>query len=107
VRKTRKRYSSKIILPKWVLFPQKKKRCGENKKEGSSGEDKVNYYTNKKEELPMNAIIPYYNLNAKQKKSIISFNQKLYKKAQGKRRHSYSTTCKMLQDTQENTSYTF
>jgi len=55
----------------------------------------------------MNAIIPYYNLNAKQKKSIISFNQKLYKKAQGKRRHSYSTTCKMLQDTQENTSYTF
>jgi len=48
----------------------------------------------------MNAIIPYYNLNAKQKKIIISTNQKLYK------RSSYSMTYKPSQDTQENTSFT-
>ena len=32
----------------------------------------------------MNAVIPYYNLNPKQKKIIISANQKLYKKASKK-----------------------
>jgi len=76
------RYSSKIIVPNGVLFPQKGEKRGERgRKEGSSGEDTVNYISNKKEELPMHAVIPYYNLNAKQKKIIISANQKLYKRA--------------------------
>jgi len=79
-----KRYSSKIILPKWVMFPQKGGRCGGNKKGESSGGDKVNYYTNKKEELPINSIIPYQNLNSRQKKIIIEANQKLYRKSSKK-----------------------
>ena len=54
----------------------------------------------------MNAVIPHYNLNPKQKKIIISANQKLYKKPLKKKKHSYSTTYKSLQDTQENTSFT-
>ena len=29
----------------------------------------------------MNAVVPHHNLNAKEKKSIVSANQKLYKKA--------------------------
>ena len=36
---------------------------------------------NLKEELPMNVSIPHHNLNAKEKKNIVSANQKLYKKA--------------------------
>ena len=79
------RYSSKIIVPKGVLFPQKGEKRGERgRKEGSSGEDTVNYISNKKEELPMNTIIPHKNLKAREKKIIIEANQKLYKRSSRK-----------------------
>jgi len=51
------RYSSKIIVPKWVLFPQKAEKRGERgRKEGSSGDFIINNF-NKKEKLPMHAVI--------------------------------------------------
>ena len=90
------RYSSKIILPKVVLFPQKSVK---NRK-GSSKGFMINNQ-NQKEELPMNAVIPYYNLNPKQKKIIISANQKLYKKASKKEKTL------ILNDLQIITGYSF
>ena len=79
------RYSSKIIVPNGVLFPQKgEKRRERGRKEGSSGEDTVNYISNKQEELPMNAIIPHKNLKAREKKIIIEANQKLYRRSSRK-----------------------
>ena len=46
----------------------------------------------------MHAVIPYYNLNAEQKKGIISANQKLYKKPPKKKRHLYSTIYKLSEE---------
>ncbi len=74
--KSRGRYSSKIIAPKGVMFPQNKdnENSGKiriSKTEGGSSQDGVSFYTLKKEDLPMNIKIPYQNLKAKQKKSII------------------------------------
>ncbi len=82
---SRKRYSSKIIAPKGVMFTQNK--AGENIKIGSiaktimgSSRQGVIYTSIKKEELPMKITIPHQNLKAKQKKSIIIANHKKYKK---------------------------
>ena len=46
----------------------------------------------------MHVVTPYYNLNAEQKKGIISANQKLYKKPPKKKRHLYSTIYKLSEE---------
>ena len=89
IEKARYRYSSKIIAPKGVMFPQNKgnENSGDisiSKTKGGSSQDGVSFYTLKKEELPMNVKIPYQNLKAKQKKSIIVANQKKKADRKGK-----------------------
>ena len=71
------------------MFPQNNRE--ENIKKGrvlgtktGSSREFIIYSPNKKEELPMNIKIPYQNLKAKQKKSIIKANHKKYKKVDKK-----------------------
>ena len=87
------------------MFPQNKgnRNSGEiriSKIKGGSSQDGVSFYTLKKEELPMNIKIPYQNLKAKLKKSIIKANHKKYKKAERKEKTV------ILNDLQELTGYT-
>ena len=83
MRKRGNRYSSKIIAPKGILFPQNKGDKNSGGKSitkiiGGSSRDGVSFYTLKKEKRPMNVTLPHQNLKAKQKKSIINTNYKKY-----------------------------
>lgn len=77
------RLSSKIILPKWLLFPQKKERIIAG---SSRNINNISKPLNK--ELPMVIMIPHTQLSTKQKRAIIAANYSLYKNARKKEKIS-------------------